>query len=126
MNEAEQLRDRALRECFRVASATVPGFHEAHVAVRAVSEERRDEARVEALRSVIARGLGAMPWAFGRAFAARLVAASLVDPLTIDEPAPSPAFQLDEASYLDERALDALLAVYTRHVAALAGGPLVP
>ena len=126
MNEAEQLRDRALRECIRIASAPVLGVPDAQVAVRAASESTVEAARVEALRSVIARDLEAMPWAFGRAFAARLVAASLVDPVTIDEASPSPAFQLDEASYLDERALDALLAVYTRHVAALAGGPLVP
>lgn len=126
MNEAAQLRDRALRECVRIASAPVPGVPDAHIAVRAVSESTIEAARVEALRSVIARGLDAMPWAFGRALAARLVAASLVDPVTLDEPAPSPAFQVDEASYLDERALDALLAVYTRHVAALSGGPHVP
>lgn len=127
MSQAEELRDDALRAQLRVVSAPLPFAADVYVGVRALGDERLAELRVEALRAVRAHGLEAMPWASSRALVGRVVAASLVDPMTLDEAQPSPLVAEGDVRFYDDAALDALLAVYTRHVGALArGGPHVP
>ncbi|MBX7191044.1 MAG: hypothetical protein K1X94_03250 [Sandaracinaceae bacterium] len=127
MSEAERLRDDALRAQLRVVSAPLPFVADVFAGVRALGDERLAELRVEALRAVRALGLEAMPWASSRALVGRVVAASLVDPMTLDEAQPSPLVAEGDVRFYDDAALDALLAVYTRHVGALArGGPHVP
>lgn len=113
----ERFRD-ALRGRRAVRVYAFPGVEGTTIGVRLIADSGFDDARIEASKwfKKVAGDAVIDPELFDRERDRQVIYRATVDPLTLDEPRPSPFFpSMDEVRALDTRTVESLMALYLEH-----------